>query len=72
MTNRHPKRSALQVAFSDPGDVVDIDDATEAYGDRDDLPYPEIDTPCDESPSGQCEYDARHDPERCIHCGRVT
>lgn len=34
--------------------------------------FPEIETPCDKSPVGQCEYDALRNPERCIHCGRGT
>lgn len=41
-----------------------IDDATEVYGD-----WPEIDTPCDKSPVGQCEFNAT-DPDHCIHCKR--
>lgn len=43
-----------------------IDDATEVYGD-----WPEIDTPCDKSPVGQCEFLAC-DPDTCIHCGNKT
>lgn len=50
--------------------IDDIDSCTQVYGD-----WPEIDTPCDASPVGQCEYNAvAPDPEyqRCIHCGRMT
>lgn len=74
MTNKHPKSRPLispfgfnriTVPFSDPG-AIEIDDADEVYGD-----WPQIDTPCDRSPVGQCEYSAR-EPDRCIHCGRKT
>ena len=62
--SKHFKR--IVVPFSDPDQIVidDMDDATEVYGE-----WPEIDTPCDESPSGQCEY-RTPDYETCIHCGR--
>lgn len=78
MTNKHPKSRSLispfgfnriTVPFDDPGDFQSDDptaDATEVYGD-----WPQIDTPCDRSPVGQCEYSAR-EPDRCIHCGRKT
>lgn len=63
MTSKHFK--AYTLPFSDPGEI-EVDDADEAYGD-----WPQIDTPCEASPVGQCEYSAR-EPERCIHCGRKT
>lgn len=44
--------------------IFDLSEKTESF--------PEIDTPCDKSPSGQCEYDVRRDPELCKHCGRKT
>ena len=35
--------------------------------------WPEIDTPCDESPTGQCEYDATAvDWRMCKHCRQRT
>lgn len=49
---------------------IDIDDCTNVYGDSLDL-FPYVETPCDKSPSGQCEFNAlAPDHERCIHCGR--
>lgn len=71
MTNKHFK--AYSLPFSDPDRIKEeqigddlISEATEVYGD-----WPQIDTPCEDSPVGQCEYSAR-EPERCIHCGRKT
>lgn len=46
--------------------VVDIEDCTEVYGE-----WPDVQEPCDFSPSGQCEY-ASSDYDTCIHCGRKT
>ena len=62
MTSKHFK--TMTVPFADPGEF-DFSDAVEAYGD-----WTEIDTPCDKSPSGQCEFNAVRDPEHCIHCGK--
>lgn len=59
----------ITTTFDDPGEF-DFSDAKEAYGEVDEFGF--IDTPCDLSPSGQCEYDALRDAERCIHCGRKT
>lgn len=65
------KPTKLETTFADPGIVDSIDDASEVYGDHDDDEFPEIDTPCELSPSGQCEY-ASSDYDTCIHCGRKT
>lgn len=68
---KHFKKSKpdrLTIPFDDPGAFEDPDN----IDDRNSVMYPEIDTPCEESPSGQCEYDALSNPERCKHCGRVT
>lgn len=55
-----------ETTFQTPDVVDSIDDANEVYGD-----WPQIDTPCEDSPVGQCEYSAR-EPETCIHCGRKS
>lgn len=65
MSNKHIKTHRVARAFDLEGSDFDLADATEVYGD-----WAEIDTPCDKSPAGQCEYDALRNPERCIHCGR--
>lgn len=58
---RHPSSQfrILKTTFSDP-DL--IDEATEVYGD-----WPEIDTPCDKAPAGQCEFSI-FDPDVCLWC----
>lgn len=47
-------------------DVIEIDDAREAVGD-----WPEIDTPCDRSPAGQCVY-VYPDYRLCIYCDKPS
>ena len=64
MTNKHFK--AYTLPFSDPDQ---IDEATEVYGDID---FPEIEDPCEKSPSEQHEFNALFDPERCIHCRKLV
>lgn len=62
---------SITTTFDDPGAFVSDDpiaDATEAYGHSE---RPEYDTPCEQSPVGQCQYSSR-DWDRCIHCGKQT
>ena len=60
---------------SPPVSAIDIDDCAEVYLDDNVVQmFPEIDTPCEASPSGQCTYDALAGDEHdcCIYCGRRT
>lgn len=61
------KLSIPTSAGSDPEVLDDIGDATESVGD-----FPEIETPCDLSPSGQCEYSWRDNFHSCIHCRQTS
>ncbi len=47
--------------------AVEIEDCDNAVGD-----FPEIETPCDLSPSGQCEYSWRDNFRACIHCRKTS
>ena len=56
-----------------PAEPIDIEDCHEVYGDNVIEMFPEIRTPCDLSPTGQCEYDATAaDWRRCKHCKKRT
>lgn len=63
--SKHFKSYCLQ--FDDPR-IIEIDDATEVYGDGDG--WPDVDDPCDLSPSGHHEFNCVIDPEICLHCKR--
>ncbi len=69
MTNKHPK-SQLVTTFANPGLFESDDaitDASETY-----LDWPDIDDPCEKSPTAQHAFDCSPgaDPEICVHCGR--
>lgn len=68
MTNRRTLPLALTVPIhsgSDP-DVISVGGNKTVY----EL-WPEIDTPCEQSPVGQCEY-LIGNPDICIHCKKAT
>lgn len=70
-----PKLTVSTARGSDPDVIESIDDCTEMYADNVIPMFPEIDTPCDAAPSGQCEYNGElPEPElyRCLHCKRLT
>jgi hypothetical protein len=57
------RKLVVPIASGSDPDVIEIDDCSNAVGD-----FPEIDTPCDLSPSGQCVYSWRDHFRACIHC----
>lgn len=67
--NRMLKLRQITVSTKAGDDPDAIDEAMERVHD-----YPEIDTPCDKSPSGQCEYNSedRFYFDKCLHCKKLT
>jgi hypothetical protein len=51
---------------------INIDDCSEVYLDNVIEMFPEIDTPCGKSPSGQCEYTISDNFHACEHCGQPS
>ncbi len=62
-----PSKLTIPIANGSDPQVMEIEDCTESVGD-----FPEIETPCDLSPSGQCEYSWRDNFRACIHCRKTS
>lgn len=63
-------RLTIPIANGSDPEVIDIEDRGSpslAYGED----FPEIDTPCDYSPTGQCEYGGPNDRE-CKWCRKPS
>lgn len=68
------KTLPLAIATIHEGDVIDLDDCHQVYGDGLDL-FPLIDTPCENpsAPGGQCHFNAvSFEPDRCLYCKKLT
>lgn len=63
-----PAAIVIPIANGSEPELLELDDLTEVYCDSVD----EVDTPCDLSPSGQCEYSWRDDFKVCIHCRKTS
>lgn len=63
-----PAAVVIPIANGSEPEILELDDLTEVYG----VDFPEIDTPCDLSPSGQCEYSWRDNFRVCIHCRKPS
>jgi hypothetical protein len=55
-------------------ELIEIDDASEAIGMLDpDFAYFDDDAePCEESPSGKCEFLRDNNAGHCLYCGRKS
>ncbi len=63
---------SVSMIIMKPKDEIEFHDFTEVYGDNVVELFPEIITPCDLSPSGQCEYSWRDKFHACIHCKKPS
>lgn len=62
-----PRRLTVPIGAGSEPDLIEIEDIHDAIGE-----FQDIDTPCDRSPSGQCEYSMSDNFRCCIHCGKES
>lgn len=76
LLNRMTQLRGLTVAIANGSEpvvqpVIDMEDCTEVYGDNVIQMFPEIEEPCEYSPTGQCEYGGPQDRE-CKWCRKPS